>query len=64
MNERITAAQITGKSSVIPKAVTTEERRITRIEGNTLHLDHPLDHSHSGSGDFRCEVANLAAVPR
>jgi hypothetical protein len=42
------------------KAVTTEERRITRIEGDTLHLDRPLDHPHAGSGDFRSEVANLS----
>ncbi len=43
-----------------PDAVSTEERRITRIEGQTLHLDRPLEHKHFGEGEFRSEVANLS----
>ena len=38
----------------------TEKRRITKIEGQTLHLDKPLDNEHFGSGEFRSEVANLS----
>lgn len=38
----------------------TEERRITRIDGKTIELDKPLAEGHSGSGEFRCEVANLS----
>ncbi|MCA9161354.1 MAG: G8 domain-containing protein [Planctomycetales bacterium] len=41
-------------------AVQTEERRITKIEGQTLELDRPLENVHFGSGDFRSEVANLS----
>jgi hypothetical protein len=41
-------------------AVTTEERRIARIDGTTLHFDRPLVYEHEGSGEFRCEVANLS----
>lgn len=40
--------------------VATEERTITAIEGNTLILDRPLEYDHSGSGEFRSEVANLS----
>lgn len=43
-----------------PDSVTTEERKITKIDGRTLTLDRPLKHEHFGSGDFRSEVANLA----
>ncbi|MEX0701914.1 MAG: G8 domain-containing protein [Planctomycetales bacterium] len=39
---------------------TTEERRIVEIEGTTLTLDKPLDYQHSGTGEFRSEVANLS----
>jgi hypothetical protein len=38
----------------------TEERRIARIDGTTIELDKPLTDDHSGSGEFRCEVANLS----
>ncbi len=40
--------------------VNTEERKIVRLDGMTLTLDRPLDREHSGSGDFRSEVANLS----
>ena len=43
-----------------PDAVRTEERRITKIDGRTLHLDRPLAYDHYGSGKFRSEVANLS----
>ena len=43
-----------------PEGRTTEERRITKIDGTTLHLDKPLAHEHFGSGEFRSEVANLS----
>jgi hypothetical protein len=42
------------------KELGTEERRITRIDGTTIELDKPLVEGHSGSGEFRCEVANLS----
>jgi hypothetical protein len=38
----------------------TEHRTITKIDGNTLTLDKPLANKHSGSGEFRSEVANLS----
>ncbi|MCE9603283.1 MAG: G8 domain-containing protein [Planctomycetia bacterium] len=38
----------------------TEERRITKIEGTTLHLDEPLKLLHYGEGEFRSEAANLS----
>lgn len=43
-----------------PKAVSTEERRIIKIDGRTVTLDKPLVHEHYGTGDFRSEVANLS----
>ncbi|MFT7640881.1 MAG: hypothetical protein ACI9G1_002625 [Pirellulaceae bacterium] len=43
-----------------PKAVTTESRRVTKIDGNTIELDQPLVNEHAGSGDYRSEVANLS----
>jgi hypothetical protein len=38
----------------------TEERRIAKIEGQTLELDKPLTQEHYGEGEFRSEVANLS----
>ena len=38
----------------------TEERLVTRIEGQTLTLDKPLEKEHAGSGAYRSEVANLS----
>jgi len=38
----------------------TEERTITKIEGETLTLDRPLANTHFGSGELRSEVANLS----
>jgi hypothetical protein len=38
----------------------TEPRRIAAIEGTTIRLDRPLAKAHSGSGEFRSEVANLS----
>jgi len=38
----------------------TEERRIVRIDGTMIELDKPLAEEHSGSGEFRCEIANLS----
>ncbi|MBW3540459.1 MAG: G8 domain-containing protein [Planctomycetes bacterium] len=43
-----------------PDSVTTEERRIVRIEGTTVELDKPLEHEHYGTGEFRSEIANLS----
>jgi hypothetical protein len=43
-----------------PGAFTTETRRVTKIDGLTLHLDRPLAHEHLGGGEFRCQVANLS----
>lgn len=43
-----------------PDASSTETRRITKIDGLTVHLDKPLAHEHLGEGEFRCEVANLS----
>lgn len=42
------------------KEARTEERTITAIEGLTLTLDSPLKFEHTGSGEFRGEVANLS----
>ncbi len=39
---------------------TTEERIILSIGGSSLALDRPLMEDHSGSGEFRGEVANLS----
>jgi hypothetical protein len=38
----------------------TEPRHITKIDGQTIHLDKPLAAEHYGSGEFRSEVANLS----
>jgi hypothetical protein len=38
----------------------TEERHIARIDGTTIELDKPLTDEHSGSGEFRGDVANLS----
>jgi hypothetical protein len=43
-----------------PSLRSTEERRITAIDGRKLTLDKPLEHRHFGTGDFRSEVANLS----
>ncbi|MCH5372596.1 MAG: hypothetical protein JJ992_01365, partial [Planctomycetes bacterium] len=43
-----------------PRAVNTEERRITAIDGRTITLDRPLERTHSGTGPFRSELANLS----
>ncbi len=43
-----------------PDSVSTEERKIVKIEGNELTLDKPLAFEHFGSGAFRSEVANLS----
>jgi hypothetical protein len=42
------------------KEAQTEQRTITAIDGSTLTLDQPLKFVHSGSGEFRSEVANLS----
>ncbi len=39
---------------------TTEQRKITGIDGATITLDVALAHPHSGAGQFRSEVANLS----
>jgi hypothetical protein len=43
-----------------PNAVSTESRRVTKIDGRTITLDRPLEHEHFGTGDYRSEVANLS----
>ncbi|MCZ6795785.1 MAG: hypothetical protein O7J95_19430 [Planctomycetota bacterium] len=43
-----------------PGSVRTERRRIASISGARIELDRPLEHAHSGSGDYRSEVANLS----
>ncbi len=43
-----------------PDSLSTEERKITKIDGTTITLDRPLEKVHFGSGEFRSEVANLS----
>lgn len=38
----------------------TEERVISRIEGNRIHFEGGLEQDHLGDGEFRSEVANLS----
>lgn len=38
----------------------TEERKIAKIDGQTLHFEKPLAAEHYGSGEFKSEVANLS----
>ena len=38
----------------------TEERYVTRIEGQTIQLDKALDFEHTASDAGRCEAANLS----
>lgn len=38
----------------------TEQRRIAKLEGQTIHFEEPLELEHYGTGDFRSEVANLS----
>jgi hypothetical protein len=42
------------------KSGNTEERVVTRLEGTTLTLDHPLEKEHIGTGPYRSEVADLS----
>ncbi len=42
------------------KVPRSEERKITAIDGAAITLDRPLTFDHSGSGEFRGEVANLS----
>jgi len=39
---------------------TTEETKIVSIDGVKLELDKPLGYDHSGTGEYRGEVANLS----
>ena len=43
-----------------PDGVTTEERRIEKIEGRKITVRRPFVHPHSGTGKGRSEVANLS----
>jgi hypothetical protein len=43
-----------------PKQPQTEKRTITSIDGTTVTIDSPLKFAHSGSGEFRSEIANLS----
>ncbi|MEX0820101.1 MAG: G8 domain-containing protein [Pirellulaceae bacterium] len=59
----VTASQRTSRGRTFrnnPQAVHTEQRRIAKIEGDRITLDRPLDEAHSGSGEFRSEIANLS----
>jgi hypothetical protein len=38
----------------------TERRMVAEVAGDQLRLDQPLVYAHSGSGEFRAEVANLS----
>jgi len=38
----------------------TEENYASNVNGNTITLTSPLQKSHRGLGDYRCEVANLS----
>lgn len=41
------------------KLVQTEDAAIASTDGATVTLDHPLRFAHRGSGQTRCEIANL-----
>lgn len=43
-----------------PKAVGTEVRFITSVDGPRITLDRRLEKSHQGPGEMRCEAANLS----
>src|SRR5262245_19128213 len=43
-----------------PNASSSETRRITKIDGRTLHLGWRLAQERLGEGECRCEVANLS----
>jgi hypothetical protein len=43
-----------------PERLSSETRRIVKIDGTTLTLDRPLDFVHFGTGDYRSEAANLS----
>lgn len=43
-----------------PDSMGTESRRITKIEGQTLHFDRPFKLEHYGTGEFRSEAANIS----
>ncbi len=38
----------------------TEHRKIVSLDGTTVELDKPLAYRHSGTGEFRGEIANLS----
>jgi hypothetical protein len=50
----------TQRSDYRRKVSFTEERIIKEIKESQLVLDHPLDHEHRGSDEYRGEVANLS----
>jgi hypothetical protein len=55
----VTATRVP-RSSMRAENLQTEVRRVRTIDGQTLTLDTPLAHDHTGSGEYRGEVANLS----
>ena len=51
---------VTGAKKDYQGGHSTEERRISKIDGTTVTLDQPLKHEHFGNGQFRSEIANLS----
>jgi hypothetical protein len=43
-----------------PRRLSTELRRIDKLDATTVTLDRPLEHVHLGSGEYRSEAANLS----
>lgn len=62
----LTAAERAGgsgsfrKSARRTKQAQSETRRLVAIDGRTLTLDRPVQFAHRGTGEFRCEIANLS----
>jgi hypothetical protein len=56
----ITPSTITRDIGLGKGDFSTEERTIREMDGVSITLDKPLDREHSGSGDYRAEVANLS----
>jgi len=52
--------KVDGKLGDKEAGLQTEERKLVKIDGTTLTLDRPLTYFHPGSGELRCEVANLS----
>lgn len=51
---------VDGKLGDQEAGLQTEVRKIVKMDATSVTLDRPLTYFHPGTGEFRCEVANLS----